>query len=38
MKAKQFVIKIPGAAAKVKDEILIQSRMLKEKQKLVIVF
>lgn len=38
MKAKQFVIKIPGAAAKVKDEILIQSRILKEKQKLVIVF
>ncbi len=38
MKAKQFMIKIPGAAAKVKDEIRIESRILKEKQKLVIVF
>ncbi len=36
--SNQFVIKIPGAAAKVKDEIQIQSRVLKEKQVLEIVF
>ncbi len=38
LKANQFFIKIPGAAAKVQDTINIQSRMLKEKQVLVIVF
>ena len=37
-RANQFVIKIPGAAAKVQDTINIQSKMLKEKQVLVIVF
>jgi len=36
--ANQFVIKIPGAAEKVQDIINIQSKMLKEKQVLVIVF
>lgn len=36
--SNQFVIKIPGAAAKVKDQIQIQSRVLKEKQLLEIVF
>jgi len=38
LKANQFVIKIPGAAAKVQDTINIQSKMLKEKQVLIIVF
>ncbi len=38
MEAKQFIIKIPGAAAKVKDEIKIESRILREKQRLIIVF
>lgn len=37
-RANQFVIKIPGGAAKVQDTINIQSKMLKEKQVLVIVF
>ena len=37
-RANQFFIKIPGAAAKVQDTINIQSKMLKEKQVLIIVF
>jgi hypothetical protein len=38
MRAKQFVIKIPGAAAKVKDVIQVRSKVLKEEQVLEIVF
>lgn len=38
MAARQFVIRIPGAAAKVKDMIEVRSGILKERQTLVIVF
>lgn len=38
MKARQFVIRIPGAAENVRDVIHVESRVLKEKQVLVIVF
>ncbi len=38
MAASQFVIRIPGAAAKVQDTIEVQSKILKENQTLVIVF
>ncbi|MCA9050448.1 MAG: hypothetical protein KDA89_17045 [Planctomycetaceae bacterium] len=37
-KARQFVIRIPGAAKKVQDKIEVQSRVLKERQVLFIVF
>jgi hypothetical protein len=36
--ARQFVIKIPGGAAKVSDTIEIRSRVLREEQKLTITF
>ncbi len=38
MKAKQFVIRIPGAEAEVRDKIHVESKILKEKQELEIVF
>ena len=38
MERKQFAIKIPGAAAKVKDVIEIRSKILKEEQTLEIIF
>ena len=38
MAAKQFVIRIPGAAAKVQDRIEVRSKVLKEKEMLFIAF
>lgn len=38
MKAKQFVFRVPGGAEKVKDIIKIESKVLREKQQLEIVF